>query len=800
MPDRPSYKELQQKVQELEKAESDLKKIIQAAHENIGFYSELIDNVNDAVYIHKVTPDGEPGKFHQVNAAARTMLGYSDAEFKAMSPWELDDPNTSGSTIPKVMEELRTSGNARFEAVQLGKDGRKVVVEVNTVLTNLQGRRYIISVCRDITERKQVENALRISEKRFRNLVAELPKIAVQGYDRKRNVIYWNSASETLYGYSEEEAIGKKLEDLIIPATMKEGVIAAVHAWLEHDIAIPSSELVLRHKDGRDVPVYSSHVILVSSRGEKELYCVDLSLADLKLAENKSQQSEWFYRQLFDHSSSGVAVYQAIDNGEDFIFKDLNKAGEKIENLPREELLGRRVTEVFPGIIEFGLLEVFQQVWQTGEPAVHPLSLFQNVREKSWRENRIYKLPTGEVVAVYDDMTLQKQLEEEKRAIEVRLQRSQKMEAIGLMASGVAHDLNNILAGIVGYPELLLLRLPKESELRKPLEAIKDSGDRAVAVVSDLLTVARGVASVRTVVNINSIVKEYLDSPEYRHLRSQYPLIEVYQELGKELPHISCSTVHIKKCIMNLMINSCEAIGQSGRISLRTTSFHPGESLSIKTGLEQKTYVVLFMADTGSGILKENIDHIFEPFYTKKVMGRSGTGLGLSVVWNTMEDHNGKVFVESNEKGTLFKLYFPATESATVKETEIDERRNLSGGNEHILVVDDEPLLCDIASQMLQTSGYRVDVAGSGESAIRFLQMNPVDIIVLDMLMMPGINGYQTYQEILKMYPDQKAIIVSGFSESDDVKAALRIGAIGFIKKPYSMEQLLRAVKTALDG
>jgi len=651
-----------------------------------------------------------------------------------------------------------------------------------------------------LMDRLSMESALVQSEKRFRNLVDDLPKIAVQGYDNDRNVIYWNHASEILYGYNSEEAMGEKLEDLIVPAAMKDHVISAICNWYDHDVVIPSSELILRHKDGSDVPVYSSHVMLSGREGGKETYCIDLGLADLKAAQEKEQESESFYRQLFDHSSSGVAVYEAVDNGQDFIFKDFNKAGEEIDNIKRGTLLGRRVLDVFPGIEEFGLLDVFRQVWQTGVPALHPVSCYKDGMLQGWRENRVYKLPSGEIVAVYDDITKQKQLEVEKKTVEIRLHQAQKMEAIGLMAGGVAHDLNNILTGITGYPELLLLKLSEKSDLRQPIEAIKESGERAAAIVADLLTVARGVASTRVTANLNTLVTEYLESPEWRQLHSQNKHIQCDTILAENLPGISCSPVHIKKCILNLVTNAVEALGKSGDITLSTTAVIPDLQFAKDHELNQKEYVILAVADTGSGISTEDIEHIFEPFYTKKMMGISGTGLGLAVVWNTMEDHDGKIFVESSRQGTCFHLYFPVQEGGDVRQAENNTKEQLTGNDEHILVVDDEPQLRDIASQMLQILGYKVDSVCSGELAIKFLKENPVDLIVMDMLMEPGMSGYLTYKELLKLYPDQRAVIASGFSESDDVKAALRLGASGFIQKPYSIDRLGQVVKKALQS
>jgi len=389
---------------------------------------------------------------------------------------------------------------------------------------------------------------------------------------------------------------------------------------------------------------------------------------------------------------------------------------------------------------------------------------------------------------------------DDKVQAQEELNRAKRMESIGLMAGGVAHDLNNILSGIVGYPELLLHNLPKDSKLRKPIEAIRESGQRAAIVVEDLLTVARGAASVREHHELNSLIQEYLDSPECKKLKSLHPNITYHQQFAAAQSDLFCSPVHIKKCLMNLVINAAEAIVGSGKVTVSTYNTQLTAADSINNDLEEGNYVVLSIQDTGSGISNTDAAHIFEPFYTKKIMGRSGTGLGLTVVWNTMEDHSGKVLVESDENGTCFQLYFPVSQKKSVIQVKNDKVEEIYHISEHILVVDDEPHLRDIARQMLQTMGCNVNSVSSGELAVEFVKKNPVDLILLDMLMEPGMNGRQTYEEIIKLYPNQKAIIASGFSESDDVKATLRLGASGFIKKPYSMNQLGRAVKEALSN
>ncbi len=388
----------------------------------------------------------------------------------------------------------------------------------------------------------------------------------------------------------------------------------------------------------------------------------------------------------------------------------------------------------------------------------------------------------------------------ERKNLGTLLNRAKKMEAIGLMAGGVAHDLNNILAGIISYPELMLLELPQESTMKKPLEAIQESGKRAADVVADLLTVARGVASRKESYDINLLVEECLLSPECLALKSSHPEIVCEQHLDTEFSTIICSPTHIKKSIINLLINAVEAMGSRGTVQISTSNWQVNESEKLRRDMKPGKYILLTIQDNGPGIANKDLEHIFEPFYTRKAMGHSGTGLGLAIVWNTIQDHNGKIFVESSKQGTSFQLYFPISMEKGAAHTRRDENPAAGGNGEQLLIIDDEPQLRDIATQILTMLGYRVNTVSSGEQALDFLQENRVDLIVLDMYMEPGMNGLQTYEKILQLYPGQKAIIASGFSESTEVTAALQAGAYGFIKKPYSMDLLGRLVQEALGG
>ena len=392
-----------------------------------------------------------------------------------------------------------------------------------------------------------------------------------------------------------------------------------------------------------------------------------------------------------------------------------------------------------------------------------------------------------------------KQTEQALRESEEKLARSNKMEAMGLMAGGIAHDLNNILSGIVSYPELLLLDLPEDSPLRKPIKTIQESGMRAADVVEDLLTIARGVATGKEVLNINTTTEEYLDSAEHQKLEKTYPSINFKTELDFELLNITSSATHIKKILMNLVINASEAIEGKGTVTVSTITRYLDEPLKGYEDVHIGEYVVLAVSDDGSGISPQDLDKIFEPFYTKKVMGRSGTGLGLAVVWNSMQDHDGYINVKSSKKGTVFELYFPVTRQEVAAEKEEVPLEDYRGHGEKILVVDDEERQREIAGGILTRLGYTAETVSSGKEAIEFVKENPVDLIVLDMVMPKGINGRKTYEEIIKIRPGQKAIIASGYAKTKEVDKAQELGAGKYIKKPYTLAKVGLAVKEELE-
>lgn len=514
-----------------------------------------------------------------------------------------------------------------------------------------------------------------------------------------------------------------------------------------------------------------------------------------KKKEKELQISERRYRTLYDNSGDGIYI-TAIDGQ----YISANQQFCDQSEYSEDEIRTLTVHDLYQNSPTGSIQKLIDQVQTTGSAQFEAELVNRSGKHVpvEIRATRIEFDKTTAILFSCRDISQRKAEEEEKRVLQKQLFKAEKLEAMGMVAGEVAHDLNNILSGVITYPELLLRQLPESSDLRDPLQAIQDSGRRAATVVADLLTIARNVASTREAHDSNRLIQEYLNSPEYMQLKSSHPEVSCTTQLTAEYPTISCSSVHVKKAVMNLVTNAAEAMNNTGNINISTYNRQIEQSEELSREIAPGHYLIIQVQDNGPGISEQDQAHIFEPFYTKKTMGKSGTGLGLTIVWNTVLDHDGKVFIQSSEQGTIFQLYFPVSNQETAAKTQDDLSETYTGNQEHILVVDDEPQLRHLAEKILTALGYRVDTVSSGEMAIEFIKKTPVDLIVLDMLMDPGINGRQTYEEVIKIYPAQKALISSGFSKNHEIKKALDLGVGGFIKKPYSINQMGRSIKKIL--
>jgi PAS domain S-box-containing protein len=413
---------------------------------------------------------------------------------------------------------------------------------------------------------------------------------------------------------------------------------------------------------------------------------------------------------------------------------------------------------------------------------------------------------TQELAEINEQLT--NEIEERKAAeienlrLQEQLKTSEKMEAIGRLAGGVAHDLNNVLSGVVSYPELLLMDLPAESPLRGKIEIIKSSGEKAAAIVQDLLTLARRNVIQSEVLKLNTVIEKYLSSPEHAKMMSFHQHVQITVQLDPDLLLIKGSPFHISKTLMNLLSNGMEAMLSGGVLRISTKNVYLDTPLKGYDEISKGDYVVLEIADEGIGISDDDREKIFEPFYTKKAMGRSGTGLGMSVVWSTVKDHEGYIDLESREGwGSVFRIFFPVTR----EELQVGQMSlaidHIKGNGEQLLIVDDHKDQREIASAYLQKLNYNTTSVSGGEAAIDYLQNHRVDMVVLDMIMSPGIDGLETYKGLTAIQPGLKAVIASGFSETSRVREAQQMGAGEYIRKPYTLEKIGIAIrKTFLQG
>ena len=389
--------------------------------------------------------------------------------------------------------------------------------------------------------------------------------------------------------------------------------------------------------------------------------------------------------------------------------------------------------------------------------------------------------------------------EAQRIELEAQLNRAKKMEAIGTLAGGVAHDLNNILSGLVSYPDLLLNTMGPDHAMRGALTTIKSSGQKAAAIVQDLLTLARRGVSVQEVVDLKHIVRSYMASPEFRQLQAAFPQVQTATFFTEDITTISGSRVHLGKTLMNLVTNAMEAIDGEGSLTLSIENVYVDTALKGYDTVNEGEYVRLAVKDTGSGIPEADLERIFEPFFTKKEMGRSGTGLGMAVVWGTVKDHNGYINVSSAPgQGATFELYFPLCRETASETTPAVEMDGLRGRGQKILVVDDIAVQRQIGVQILNQLGYEADAVDGGHAAVHYVESHKVDLLVLDMIMPPGPDGLDTYRQISAIQPGIKAVIASGYSETDRVREAQKLGAGRYIRKPYTMEKIAAAVRDTL--
>jgi PAS domain S-box-containing protein len=477
-----------------------------------------------------------------------------------------------------------------------------------------------------------------------------------------------------------------------------------------------------------------------------------------------------------------------------------NKAACDIFGLSQDKIIGSNFNEIVANeeipIIYQNLLKAQNRMYRKKELTVERLD---GQRRNILLSATLLKNHDDNILGsfgILTDITELKRAEREKLDLREQLTNAQRMESLGILAGGVAHDLNNILGPLVAYPDLIRMKLKDDNPIINDIMKVKKSAERAAEVVQDLLTLARRGRYELAPLDMRNLIDSYLKSPEFTVLKSRNPDIKLYTEINDDTPLANGSEPHLMKVIMNLVINAMDAMPIGGNLRI---SLDYGQVDMLVGGFDNLAageYIVLTVSDNGSGIEQGDMKHIFEPFYSKKKMGRSGSGLGLSIVYGIIKDHNGYIDVTSEvNKGSDFVVYLPIVknEPESREQAVIDIR-----GSEKLLVVDDMEEQRELAVTILASLGYHVKAASNGGEAVEYLKNNRVDLVILDMIMDDDFDGLDTYKEILKINPDQKAIIASGFSETDRVKEAEKLGVARYMRKPYNMQILGKVIREIL--
>jgi len=779
---KPTYEELEYKVKKLEKEIVECKQAKEALRHNLEMHQTVVENVDVGL-----TVVGTDYKIIWVNNTISKWFDKDPSEFVGKHCYkEFEQKNSICHYCPAV-KAIATGQPNEAETQGIKPDGTPFTVRDKVYPIIKDGEVIAFNeIVEDITDCKRAENALKASEKNYRAIFESVNDAIIIHDAQTGRPLEINPKMEELLGYSREELAQMKVSDWTVgdPTIMQKEAMRTIK-----EAALGKPQLLEWHVKRKDSKLIWVEVNLKSAviRGQKCVLAVVRDITERKLTEEERIR----LATAIEHASESVII--ATRPG---MIQYINPSFERLSGYTQEEIVGQNFRILKSDRHDENFYKDMWDIISKGN--VWAGRITNRMKDGTLREFETGISPvrdsSGEIinfVSVNRDVT-------QEVALAAKLQRAQKMEALGLLAGGVAHDLNNVLSGIVSYPELILEGLPEDSKLKKPIETMQESGHRAAAIVEDLLTVARGVATTKEPLNLNDLIGEYLNSPEFKKLEQFHPSVTIKTNFDSDLFNVNGSHVHIRKVVMNLVSNASEAIEDRGNVTISTMNRYVDRPLKGYDDVTIGEYAVLSVSDDGLGISSVDLERIFEPFYTKKVVGRSGTGLGLAVVWNVVQDHKGYINVANDENGTTFELYFPITrEEISGKDLAIPIE-DFKGDGETILVVDDVESQRKIACKMLNTLGYKAKAVSSGEEAVEYLTEHTVDLVLLDMIMDPGINGRETYERIIKLHPNQKAVVASGFAETDDVREAQRLGAGQYIKKPITLDKMGIAVRDEL--
>lgn len=642
-------------------------------------------------------------------------------------------------------------------------------------------------------QRRQVEDALQESE-RLLNVTQKQSKAGGWEWDIERQTMKWTHETYRIHDLERDdlaEDANKYIEKSVScyrpddRQKIKDAFDRCVKYGEPYDLELPFTSV-----KGRELWIRTSANAEISNGRIIKIIGNIIDITQRKQLEETLKMNEFRFHELFENMSSSVVVYNSIEEGNDFVFVDINNAGENLEKLSKKDIIGKRITDVIPGVETLELFDVFKRVWKTGVSEHCPIFQYKDNRIEGWRENFVYKLPTGEIVAIYDDIT-------ERKRVEEQLAHSLKMDSIGQLAGGIAHNFNNILSGIMNAAQLLQSPQMKLNDKGwKYTDMILKASERASELIGKLMTFGQSGNLSKSCINLDVILNDTIDLLYGTFDRN----ISLSLSAKAEHKFIEGDRSGLENAIINLCINASHAMENGGEIQISTENVHLNQSYcnSSTFDLEPGEYYQIRVRDTGVGIPPENLKRIFDPFFTTKEQGK-GTGLGLSAMYGIIQDHHGEILVESKVgTGTTFSILLPCTEKP---DEEMKEESLLQSGQGTILFVDDEELNRTLGAEIIKTLGYTVLLAENGQESIEIFKEkhSKIDLVLLDMIM-PEMNGSDVFFRMKEIDRDCKVIIASGYTYNEKIDYLYKQGLAGFIMKPYLISELSQLLKNTLNS
>ena len=763
-------------------------------------YDLITENITDVI----LTTDMQ-GRITYVTPSIQPYLGLGQEEIQGKKIEEF----LTKRSVRLLNKDIiyRQQNPEKFREVTTNEievrtaDGHSKWIELKMIGYARKGQQMgYLGVFRDITQRRKTDRSLKFQSDVLYNISDEINIVDLEG-----KILYVNKAVLNDLNMTKEELLGRT-KSVLLPdpeySITKEDIIR----WVKKEgrwEGIVGNYL----PDGRRRIVSTRSKLIYDEGHPIGIVSISTNITKKIEIEKELKDSEHKYRMVISNVSDVIWT-----SDKDFNITFITKSVEKLLGYSSEEVMRLKNTEMMsPDTVE-KLEKIISRLRQKNShsyinfPIVFNVELICRNRSRRWAEAKINpvieegKQLTG-YVGVWRDITSFVETTERNKALEDRLSQSEKMEALGRLAGGVAHDLNNVLTGIVAYPDLLLLKLPENDPLRNKVISIKKSGQKAAAIVEDLLSLSRRGVNKFVPLAVNQVVNEVLNSPEIEKLKAYHPEVRISFDEGSKVPAISGAEYQLSKVLVNLLTNASEAMPSGGNIFVSTRFESSSEGPLKFKNIPEGNYAVITVSDEGMGISKEDQKRIYEPFFTNKVMGKSGTGLGMAVVWGTVQDHDGYIELTSRlGQGTIFELYFPALSESDEFEADIQEMTSYRGNGEKILVLDDEKVQLEIAESLFRELNYEVRTVSDPEKIMAELDSFMPDLLVMDMILSQETDGLDIYNIVKETYPELKTVIISGFSESERVKEALKSGVKEFISKPYTIEEIGRTVRRIIEG